>query len=360
MSHLSHKKTLLILLLIGLTLLPVKAYGWGNGSSNSNKYPYYGIHDIIADTAYQKLRNYNATAASWITDYYLNLTGSKWGDYKYSFGSSAENWLSYTDDADSYYMDWNNHLYEVHGTQRGAPERVKQCYDWVVANLTKWILYGQVPRPVPANLYAKASLMKVASEYAHKAVYAAGLLSHYFSDLSQFGHTDDTDKDYSHPSYDPSDRTYQGYYESGVTGDSFIERIVDNLGGYAFKVDRRVGDVKILAENFSRWINAHDGNSAIYVDKDGGNVVVGSMYRQLLTEFVNNYDEETTYLNARGYTALLYNSTLLHVSAAVGNLTQLLYSAYKEAEERASIVDEDRASTQISLDFPSSVESESL
>jgi len=60
---------LLILLPIGLSLTSPSAYWWGNGSSDSDKYPYCGIHDVIADMAHQKLLDYNATIASMITEY---------------------------------------------------------------------------------------------------------------------------------------------------------------------------------------------------------------------------------------------------------------------------------------------------
>ncbi len=342
-----------LLLILGLSLAPPKAYGWGNGSSDNIKYPYYGLHDVIADMAYQKLRDYNATAASWITEYYLNTGGSKRGDYQYSYGGESENWLSYVDDPDSYYKDWGNHVYYVYnGSQRGAPGRVEQCYGWIVANLTKWMMYGRVPRPIPLNYYANAASMFNASEYLHKAVYAAGLLTHYFGDLSQFGHTDWTKKDHSNPAYNPvaGGQTYHGYYESSMIGDSFIDKVLVDLGSYALKVDKRVRDAEGLTINFSRWVNAHDGNATWYFETSGKSVEVGSTYSQLLTEFVNNYNAGSTYLNSRGYSISLYGSTLLHVSAAVGNITQLLYSAYKEAEEEALILDRDRAATSIGLD----------
>lgn len=342
-------------MLILLTLSPARAYGWGNGSSSSTIYPYYGIHDIIADTAYQKLRDYNATVASWITEYYLNPGGSKWGDYRYSFGQGSDNWLSYTDDPDSHYQDWKNHTYEVHGTQRGSPKRIEQCYDWVVANLTRWILCGRIPRPIPADFYANAPLMLTASEYAHRAAYAAGLLTHYLSDLSQFGHTDYTEKDHSHPFYDPLDSTYHGYYESVSISENLLSKLLNDLGGYTFKVDEMVGNAESLAESFARWINAHEGNSAPYVDKGDGMVIVGSTYRQMLTSFVTNYDAGLMYLGARGYNTTLYDSTLRHISAAVGNITQLFYSAYQEAEERAATIGGGRAATQITFNLASSI-----
>jgi len=100
-------KNLIAIMCISLIILAImpnsEAHAWGNGSSNNIDYPYYGIHDAIADVAYQKLKDHNETIAQWITDYYLNSNGEKWGDYGYSFNYGSDNWLGYTDDPDSYF-----------------------------------------------------------------------------------------------------------------------------------------------------------------------------------------------------------------------------------------------------------------
>jgi len=297
----------------------LEAYGWGNGSSSSINYPYYGIHDAIADIAYQKLKNHNETMAQWITDFYLNSNDQKWGDYEYSFNNGSDNWLSYTDDPDSYFKDWRNHMHYVHpyGThdEKGAPDRVQQLYNWVVGNLTNWIKNG---RPTK-------------SEDEHKATYAAGLLTHYFSDITQFGHTDYTKQD--HTNVLIGSGTYHNNYESRQIGTAFLDQLLPDLESYDFGVDIIIMNPKDISTQLATWVNSYDGKNVSYYDTPiGESVIVGSTYAQMLTDYVKNYDSESSYLGARGYTQQLYQQTLSHIRATVGNLTQILYTAYKVAE----------------------------
>ncbi|MCP8315319.1 MAG: hypothetical protein H3Z51_00455 [archaeon] len=297
----------------------LEVYGWGNGSYSSIDYPYYGIHDAIADTVYQKLKNHNETMAEWITDFYLDSNGLKWGDYEYSFKRSSDNWLGYTDDPDSYFMDWSNHMYYVHpyGThdERGAPDRVKQLYNWVVGNLTNWIKNGRPTR----------------SEDEHKAAYAAGLLAHYFSDIAQFGHTDYTKQDRTNVLVGSG--TYHNNYESRQIDTAFLNQLLADLSAYNFDIDVIIMNPKDITIQLAEWVNSYDGTTVLYYDAPiEENVLVGSTYAQMLTDYVNNYDSELEYLGARGHTQQLYQQTLSHIRAAVGNLTQILYTAYKVAE----------------------------
>jgi len=306
----------LMSIVVGASSLEV--YAWGNGRSTSKNYPYYGIHDIIADIAYQRLKSYNATIAKWITDYYNSSSGSKWGDYAYSFNRGPDNWLSYTDDPDSYYQDYNNHFYEANTARRGAPARAKTLYNWVVANLTMWIRAGMRPK----------------SNEEHKAAYAAGLLTHYIADLSQYGHTDYTEQDHTHPSYDPEDATYHSYYESESISDTFIDRLTADLEAYPEPAVLMVENVSYAAVKLAGQVRGGvNGSSVSYVDKNGVNRSVGLDYREMLTRFVRNYDSGESYLGARGCDFSLYNMSLRNIESAVETLVNLFYSAYHDAEE---------------------------
>ncbi|MGQ9469472.1 MAG: hypothetical protein ACUVTD_06570 [Nitrososphaerales archaeon] len=310
-------RMLCIFLILFTMISNLEAHSWGNGSSSSIDYPYYGIHDAIADIAYQKLKNYNETIAQWITDFYFNSNGEKWGDYEYSFNKGSDNWLGYTDDPDSHFKDWRNHMYYVHPyedhDERGAPDRIQQLYNWVVGNLTSWIKNGRPTR----------------SEDEHKATYAAGLLTHYFSDISQFGHTDYTKQDHTYA----DSSTYHNNYESRRIGKAFLDQLLSDLNSYDFEVSITVTSPKDIAIQLATWVNSYDGTTVLYYDAPiGKDVIVGSTYAQMLTDYVKNYDSGLEYLGARGYTQQLYQQTLSHIKATVGNLTRILYTAYKAAE----------------------------
>ncbi|RLE49152.1 MAG: hypothetical protein DRJ31_05810 [Candidatus Methanomethylicota archaeon] len=435
----------LALLFLTALYLPNQVLCWGNGRSSSEKYPYYGVHDAIAEYAYLKLKSYNETIAKWITDFYLNQYGEKWGDWGYSYNQGSDCWLGYTDDPDSYWRDWDNHVYEVHGTRRGAPHRIQELYNLIVSHLAKWIKDGMPKR----------------SEDEHLAAYYAGMLSHYLADMSQIGHTDYTELDHSHPAYDPYKRTFHGYYESISITDEFLDKLTSDLAAYDFKVDVVVKNVSDLVIKLATWCNSHNGssvnlalnhvvinevelnpagvdagnewvelynptNTAVYIggwtietthgetvvvvipegvyllpqsfyivtysgqwldnqeeslilkdtygnivdathklsdvennDKtwqrspdgydnwdfrystkgfeNGGVVrIVGSTYYEILKKFVENYDIGISYAGARGYDEYVYKLTLNNIKAATGNLTWILYTAFVEAESKAS------------------------
>lgn len=320
----------------------LEVHGWGNGSSLSKDYPYYGIHDAIADIAYQKLKNHNETVAQWITDFYLNSDGKKWGDYEHSFKKGSDNWLGYTDDPDSYFKDWSNHMYYVHPygiyDEREAPDRVQQLYNWIIGNLTNWIKNGRPTR----------------SEDEHKAAYSAGLLTHYFSDITQFGHTDYTKQD--HTNVLTGSGTYHNNYESRQIGTAFLDQLLSDLSAYDFDVNI-ITNPKDIAIQLATWVNSYDGTTVLYYDAPAGKyVTVGSTYAQMLTDYVNNYDSGLKYLGAKGYTQQLYQQTLSHIRATVGNLTRILYTAYKVAESVQTKSKISINSSKLSLTLSSSLE----
>lgn len=285
---------------------------WGNGFSSSDDYPQYGVHDAVADYAYRKLMGYNLTVAQWITDWY------KSGET--NWGSGVDAYLAWTDDPDSVAMDWENHNYEVHGTQRGAPNRVQQLFQFVVGNLSNWMKNG---RPYRSN-------------DEKMAVYSAGLLTHYYADVSQFMHTDDSsshDPEHQHPSYGPKSETYHGYYESAAIGDTFLDKLTADLNASVFKVDEYRVSWSERVEELAVYVNSHNGSTRLLPDSS----TVGVDYYRMLYQYVRQYDEGTTYLGARGWDESLYNESLRYVRWVTGNLTQLFYSAYKAAENNAEL-----------------------
>ncbi|MGC8913261.1 MAG: Ig-like domain-containing protein [Thermoplasmata archaeon] len=301
-----------------LLLFPVSAIntsGWGNGSGSNPTYPYYGVHDVIADIAYKNLKNYNATMAKWITDWYVQ----DGGDFQASFnsGSSAptahDNYLAYTDDPDSAIQDWENHLYYVHnGGSQGAPARVAQLYQELVSNLTNYLKNGS----------------QKWSKEEHYAVYYAGLLSHYLADVTQYGHTEYTKKDHSNPSYNPDGETYHGYYESACWGTAGISALISALNAQQYNIDEHVSDISNLTMSLAKWVNSHDGTTTEFTDIDGTHYFLGTTYVYLLNRFTSQYDSGITYNGMRGYDAQLWSVTVEHISAAVANLTHIYYTAY--------------------------------
>ncbi|MCX8173890.1 MAG: Ig-like domain-containing protein [Thermoplasmata archaeon] len=307
--------TVILLLLCQGTSIPAAA--WGNGSSSSSTYPYYGVHDVIAEFAYKNLKNYNTTMANWLTNWYVQNGGDFQGSFSPSSGSpgSHDNYLAYTDDPDSSIQDWDNHVYYVHaGGTQGAPSRVAQLYNNLVTYLTAYLKNGS----------------QKWSKEEHYAAYYAGLLTHYFADITQYGHTEYTLKDHTHPAYDPDGETYHGYYESGVWGTAGISALISALNGMSYTI-KNVSDVSALTINLAKWVNSHDGTTAAFTDTDGTQHYLGSTYVYMLNRFTSQYDAGITYNGMRGYDAALWTTTVQHIRAAVENLTTIFYTAYTTA-----------------------------
>jgi len=325
---------MLILIFCIFTQCSTNARAWGNGSGSNSTYPYYGIHDIIADIAYKTLKNYNSTYVQYITNWYIQYGG----DFEKSFnaGSSSpsahDNYLAYTDDPDSYIQDWDNHLYYVHvGGSQGAPGRVAQLYNYLVSNLT-W--------------YIKNGTQKWCKE-EHYAAYYAGILSHYLGDMTQYGHTEHTQKDHSHPSYDPLGDTYHGYYESGDWETQGLSAIISTLNSQTYAISQ-ISNPYDATVNLAKWVNAHDSTTTSFTDTDGSHYTLGSTYVYMLNRFVSQYDSGTSYNGMHGYDSVLWNLTVQHLRAAVENFTSLLYTAYRQALQSAG----DTIKPTVSITYP--------
>lgn len=307
------------LLLAGLMLAAVPAQPWGNGASGSATYPYYGVHDALAHVAYERLRGAQPEAATFLGHWFLAAPGGYGASFNplHLWPQGSDNFLGYTDDPDSDLQDWCNHLYLVHPRaghdDQCAPARAAELMGQMRANLTAWMATGRVPCSLPE----------------HAAAFQAGLLAHYVGDLSQFGHTDYTSKDHSHPASDPSDRTYHGYYESEGWGSTALSALLADLRGRPY-AQRHVDDVEAAVVAFAKRVNMPDGVTVTYSDL-GGPVSVGSQYKTMLTSFVQDYDAGVRFNGVRGYDAALWATTMANLDADAALLADLYATAWTDA-----------------------------
>ncbi len=336
----SHRPALAALLTVALllptaALVSAPASAWGNGSSASATYPAYGVHDMTADNALRNLQLDMAGAISWESDWYLHAAS----DYQYSFNESStrptahDNFLAYTDDPDSHFRDWDNHTHFLNRPSATSPSRgdaarrVAELYNLTRDELCSWMLNGSVRW----------------DERQHRAAYYGGLLAHYLMDVSDFGHTDWTRLDHTHPAYDPDDGTYHAYYESLVWDDDALALLDEALRGTTIPGPKRVSDPWAAVDALARSVNSRNGTTVELTDSDSKVVTVGSDYAWALTAFVSNWGAGTSFNGMRGYDEALWNYTLENLVAGIGNLTSMWYSAFQEARDRFMVTAPDLA-----------------
>lgn len=304
----------LVLVALLLLAMPLSS-GWGNGSSSNAEFRYYGVHDAIAQVAWEKLRAHDPAGAAWLTRWFLPEPGGYGASFDpWALGpGGADNLLGWTDDPDSAFQDWCNHLYMVHprgdAPERCAPQRVADLVGQARENLTLSRLAGEVP----------------CNPFEHRAAYDAGLLAHYVGDLSQFGHTDDTRRDHRHPRDDPSGRTYHGYYESQAWGSRGLRALLADQRARPWSPDL-VEDPSAAAVALAVRVNMPDGATVRYRDADGRTVDVGSGYAAMLDAYVAAYDGGQAHLGMRGYTPALWAATMANVAGAVDLLADLWWT----------------------------------
>lgn len=293
------------------------AASWGNGCSSCTP-AYYGVHDAIAAAALAQVLAREPARATWIEDWYL----PNGGDYAAAYDplrlapTRGDSWLGYTDDPDSALGDWPNHLYLVHPrsgyTSQLAPAHAGALYERVVANLTLWKLTGFFV-------------------FEHAAAYNMGLLTHYVGDMSQFGHTDDTYRDHSHPAYDPQDRTYHGYYESvGWTASAYAA--LDARLRASPPALTEVASVEDETETLARWVNSRDGTAVTYTDRNGNRFQVGKDYALNLDRFVAQYDANARFQGMRGWDATLWEASIANARASTVLLARTIAQADRDAD----------------------------
>ncbi|UCC93928.1 MAG: hypothetical protein JSW25_04485, partial [Thermoplasmata archaeon] len=263
------------LLLSSGLLVPLEpADAWGNGSSASIEWPNFGIHDITCDIALRTATYTSPELLTWMTDWYIrNAT-----DYGYSFDprstapTATDNINAYTDDPDSHWQDWDNHtLYRNRRSWWDPPEgdaatRVSHLYNQTRNHIYGWLMNGSVRY----------------DEDQHRAAYYAGLMAHYVMDITQFGHTDFTRLDHSHPMDDPQLATYHSYYEARSWSDRALRTVHVDLMGQQLPETTRVSDPAQVVRDLAEFVAARHGPDVQFLDVDANTVMLGSTYVKML------------------------------------------------------------------------------
>mgnify|MGYP003884165595 CR=1 FL=1 len=300
-------------------MFPSPVSGWGNGVGDQT---HYGVHDAIADVILDVLNQYNTSMLTWLNHWYIP-SGGDWG---YSFDppatepSAHDNYLAYTDDPDSYWYNWSNHLLYQHSPSPtegwgDADKHIEKLFQNLVENLTVWIKEG----------------MENSNIHAHKAAYITGILTHYIADLTQYGHTDYTYLDHSVP--EGMDSSYHALYESMVWNSDSLEALKKGLRSYSYNVSR-VHDIPHVIHVLARHTN---GNGVVeFEDIDGSTRLVGERYYEMLTTYVSSFDAGYAYLGMKGYTQELWNMTLENIAYGVDICIDIIYSAYISAVENST------------------------
>jgi len=316
---------MLVTLLLALPATSVGSLAWGNGSSSSTEWPNFGIHDITADIALRSASLTDGDLLTWMNDWYeRNAT-----DYGYSFDPAStkptrtDNINAYTDDPDSYWKDWDNHtLYLNRRSWWDPPDgdasiRVSQLYNQTRDHLYGWLMNGSVRYDLDQ----------------HYAAYYAGLMAHYVMDITQFGHTDWTRLDHSHPLDDPVGATYHSYYEARSWSDRALRTMHVDLMQRPVPQLKRVSDPALLVYDLANFISGRHGPDVQYQDVDSNTVTLGSTYVKMLEMFVTDYDAQNSFKGARGYSEELWNLTRENLFAGMDNLTCLWTSAFLDARD---------------------------
>jgi PKD repeat protein len=316
---------LLSLLLAGgaLHALPPEAAAWGNGSPGSVEWPNFGVHDITTDIALRTATYLSPVEVSWLNDWYVR-NETDWGlsfDPASTGPTDTDNVIAYTDDPDSHIRDWDNHTLYLHPRPWWDPpagdaaRRVQHLYNLTRDHVYGWLMNGSVRWDADQHL----------------AAYYGGLMAHYVMDVTQFGHTDWTQLDHSHPADDPDDATYHGYYESRTWTDRALKHLHVDLMANPLPEPRRVSDAAQAVRDLAAFVNDRHGPTVQFPDVDSNTVTLGSTYVRMLTNFTANWDANLTYNDARGFDEDLWGLTLENLLAGMDNLTNLWASAYIDA-----------------------------
>ncbi len=299
--------------------IPTGAIAWGNGCGTCNPgYPFYGVHDAISDAALRWVLALDSPLSTYVQHWYVSMGG----DYEESYDplnlapDAHDNWLAWTDDPDSTYQDWENHLYMVHprsgSTEREAPGRIAFLHARAVENLT-----------IAKYLGDDAGVL-----FQHRAARHMGLLSHYLGDMSQYGHTDDTRRDHSRPA--GSSSTFHGLYESTQWKSAGLAALDSALRAQPLPLTP-VTDVKAEVIRLATWVNSRDGSSVAYLDSNGATVTVGADYAWALDRYVANYLGGTGLYGQRGFDPALWDYSVANARASTYLIARLIADAHRDA-----------------------------
>jgi hypothetical protein len=175
--------TTLLACLLVLLLLPAVAQAWSNGDDHGNG---FGTHDWVLQEANRLAARQNA---GWVK---LRVA------------------LPRTDDPDTVFHDTYYHVYDVWGAST----------------------YGDAPKKV-SEYYGKALAARKAGDWMQASRFV-GLMAHYYADICNPIHTDQTvAEDRMHSSYETKTQTYTdsvGENRSWITYDGY--RATTNVVGF--------------------------------------------------------------------------------------------------------------------------------
>ena len=300
--------------IFGLLIIQSNTLAWSNGgASTSETDPDYGTHDQIAKYAVFYIKENYPDLVSWIEE-------------------DMNEYLYWTEVPDIVYQDWTNHNYDFgdYGynggpPDRGAPDAVQWCYDWVVGNLSLWINEGQ-----PQN-----------SEYTSNARKSLGLLAHYLGDIANPMHTDDdaSDSGKEHETF----RGRIGTYSYRMSYHSCHEKATTRAWeAYEYDFNAIRPDVTTelyngLAHDETIWVaefanmgSDRTGRTTGYEGQD-----VGDHYQEVLEEIVYGFNNEIVTnhhgVDVEGTTNQLYTWNVEVLQLVTTSLAKIIYTATNEA-----------------------------
>jgi len=330
-------RSALVLFTIALLAFPISsllslenagnAMAWTDGNDDSDAYPNYGIQDLIADKAYRIFNESESEKAEFLRYWYLwNGADSKdiSFDDTHSRPGIYDNFLAWTDDGlegdyTNYFIN-NRKGWEV----IDAPTYVQTLANRSMENLTAWMMDGM--RPGAAT--------------QHRAAYNAGVLSKYVGDMTQYGHTDYSKWDQSVvPRYNPATTTetsYQLYYEAYLWTDVNMNVLIDDFWYREFDPPSSLNGTRLhsATAELARWVNSRGLPPTTMVDYDASTIKVGANYKTMLTQFIDNWDNDGRHKGVRGFNSTLWNLTVENLIAGAENLSAMYKAIYDGAYER--------------------------
>lgn len=306
--------TVVVFVALLLQMYTINAHAWSNGGSSTDESnPDYGTHDQFAKYGMIYVQESHPGLVTWLEE-------------------DMSEYLYWTEVPDMVLQDWTNHNYDFGdygyrggSPDRGAPNAVQTCYDWVVGNLTLWVNAG----------------MPAGSEYASSARKAMGMLTHYLSDVCNPMHTDDDASDSGKEHEDFLGRV--GSYTYRMSYHSCHEKATTRAWeAYEYEFDAIRPDVTAPLIND----NAYDetlwcaqyanmgpdrtGRTTGYEGQD-----VGDHYQEFLEEIVYGFDNGITTVHhgitVEGTTDQLYTWNVEVMQLGATSIGKLIYHAATSA-----------------------------
>lgn len=301
---------ILFLFIVSIAAGTVTCLAWSNGgASDDEDNPEYGTHDQFAKFGMIYVKENYPELVTWLEE-------------------DMNEYLYWTEVPDMVYQDWENHNYDFgdYGyrggpPERGAPDAVQRCYDWVVANLTAWVNAGE-----PAG-----------SVYASNARKSMGLLTHYLADVCNPMHTDDdaSDSGKEHETY----LGRVGSYTYRMSYHSCHEKATTRAWeAYEYEFDAIRPDVTVALVNNSahdetlwcaQFANMGADRTGRTTGYEGQNV--GDHYQEFLEEIVYGFDNKIVTVHhgieVEGTTDQLYAWNVEVMQLGATSIAKMIYHA---------------------------------